>query len=544
VALITFFPVGVGLKDADPLIDAGKDVFDPGAPDAPVPRPPLGPFSPEQHRALAYASAIGREFDFALLVAAMGAPDEQLAEDLERLVQAGVLRERPGGDRFLFVDDEVRAQIYQTLTASRLRVLHRKIAEAMERAYPTPSPEVLGELGRHFFLGKVPDRSIRYNRQAADAARGHGSPEEAAHFLERARVDLRTLAGDHARDEGEVAHALGDLYYTMGDVRAADRLYAEALERAGDDPARRARLLVARAEVAREEFDTDAALASARQARELFARSGDVSGLASVHRILGRIAYHRGAYREALDEGIRALDLLQPSGDPKVLGRLCIDIGNAFSMLGPATAEDALEWYDRAIPRLSEAGDWAEVARAHLNKGTVLGQRSPRAGLDSLEVGRQFAERAHETRWTGWALARGVELHLALGEVDEATHDNDQARRLLERADDPLGLTQVALNEGLIQERRGIWDQAEAAFRRAIEKGESHGLIAEVAEAQFNLARLFYKTRDFARAREAFRAAAHLDLPAINAPLAPAFAELGRQLDAAAGPGGDGTPGG
>lgn len=498
-----------------------------------APGPSLAGLSPEQHRALAYASAIGREFDFSLLVAAMRAPEEALAEELERLVQAGVLRERPGGERFVFVQEELRARIYQSLTASRLRVLHRKIAEAMERAFPDSPPEALSELGRHFFLGKVPERSVMYNCRAAEIARENDAPEEAAHLLERARVDLKLLPGDQAHAEAELASSLGDLYYSMGDIHSADRVYVEALAKVGDNARLRAHLLVGRAEVARDSFDTDAAMRGAREARELFARSGDVSGLASVHRILGRIAYHRGAYREALDEGIRALDLLQPAGDARVLGRLCIDIGNAFSMLGPETVEEAIEWYDRAIQRLSEVGDWAEVARAHLNKGTVIGVLRPADGLDSLATGREYAERAHEPRWVGWALARGVELHLALGQIDEASQDNDQARRLLERADDPLGLTQAEMNEGLIQERRGSWEQAEAAYLRAVAKAEKFGLTAEVAETQFNLARLLFKTREFGRAREAFRVAAHLDLPVLNPPLAGPFAELGRQLEAA-----------
>ena len=114
---------------------------------APAPRS-LPTLTPDAHRLLAYASAIGREFDFPLLVAAMGAPEEGLAEELERLVHAGLLRERPGGDRFVFVQDELRARIYQSLTASRLRVLHRKIAEALEQMHPEPPPALLAELGR------------------------------------------------------------------------------------------------------------------------------------------------------------------------------------------------------------------------------------------------------------------------------------------------------------------------------------------------------------------------------------------------------------
>src|SRR5690349_12367941 len=80
---------------------------------------------PEPQRVLAYASALGHELDFALLAQAMDADEEVLAEQVERLIRLGVLRERPGGDRFVFALDEERAGAYQALSPSRLRVIHR-----------------------------------------------------------------------------------------------------------------------------------------------------------------------------------------------------------------------------------------------------------------------------------------------------------------------------------------------------------------------------------------------------------------------------------
>lgn len=484
-------------------------------------------------RALAYASAIGREFDFPLLVAAMGAREEELAELLERLVHEGLLRERPGGERFAFVQDELRARVYQTLTASRLRVLHRKVAEAMERLYPDPPPEALAELGRHYFLGKVPERSYVYNRRASEVSIANGQPEEAAHQLERARIDVKGLAGDHARDIIDIGAALGDLYYATGDVRLADRLYAEALERVpAEDRRLQARLHLARAEVARELLDAEGARSSARKAHELYSREGDLVGVASVHRILGRVAFHGGAYREALDEAIQALDLLQQGNDVRTMGRLCVDIGNAFAMLGPEVEEESAAWYQRAIDRLGEAGDWAEVARAYLNLASLIGQNRPRDGLEYLVKGREVAERGHEPRWAGWGLAMGVEMRLQLGQVEEAERDNQQAKRFLERAGDALGLQQVVANAGLIGEKRAQWEDAELSYRAAIEQAEKLGLAAESAQASFYLARLLYKTRNLDGARAAYRRALEADLPRLNPPAAKPFRELGRLLEA------------
>src|SRR5580658_948388 len=130
----------------------------------------------EEHRILAYASAIGSEFDFQLLVGAMAGNEEELAEHLETLVHRGVLIERTGGDRFAFAEEEFRARIYRSLTESRLRVLHRKIAEALEAIRPGPPPELYSDLGRHYFLGKVTEKSLGYNRKAGEQARATDDP--------------------------------------------------------------------------------------------------------------------------------------------------------------------------------------------------------------------------------------------------------------------------------------------------------------------------------------------------------------------------------
>ncbi len=486
---------------------------------------------PEAQRILAYASAIGPEFDFSLLVTAMGQDEEMLAEQIERLVEIGILVERPGGDRFAFVEEEVRARVYRSLTESRLRVLHRKIAEVLERMYPEPPPGVLAELGRHYFLGKVPAKSLEYNRRASAVARAADEPESAATHLQRVLLDLAVLGGDRRREQAEVAEALGDLYYSTGSFAAADHAFGEALDRlGGDEPRVRARLLLARAEVARENLDEESAERGTLAAQKLFEETGDRLGLAQTYRLLGRLEFQRGRYREALDESMRALDVLGTDRDLRFLGRLSIDIGNSFALLGPEVRPVAIEWYERAVDRLREAGDWAELARAYHNLGVAVGETHFEDGLEHLERARQAAERAHDSRTTGRALLSGVEMRLALGQLEEAERDNEQAGRLLARLSDGLGLEQVAQNRGLIAEKRGQWEEAERAYLIASEMCERLRLPADRAEVQYHLARLRHKTRDLEGARAAWRVAAQLDLPSVRPHLAAGFEELGRQL--------------
>jgi len=509
------------------MADPGAGERRPGA----TPVPSLESLTAEQHRIVAYASAIGSDFDFALLRGAMGMEEEALAEEIERLVHRGVFVERAGGERFAFAEEEYRARIYRSLTESRLRVLHRKIGEVLERSHPNPDLAVLTELGRHYFLGKVPSKSYEYNRRAAEAARAAGEPEVATHHLERVLLDLASLPGDHWSEQAQIAENLGDLYYSLGNFREADLRFTEALERLGTEAPRvRARLLLARAEVARETLDLDASVTRGTEALRLFEDARDRTGMAQSHRLLSRIAFRRGAYRESLDECLQALDLLTDSHEPRPLGSLAIDIANAFSELGPDVRAEAVLWYERAVDRLRRPGDEDELARAYLNLGTTVGEQHPQEGLEFLDKAAEMAEVAHDSRSAARALVASAELRLSLGQIDDAERDNEQVGRLLEHTADELGRGWVEVNRGSIAERRGLWEEAERAYESAVEICRRHELPADEAEAAYRLARLRHKTRDLDGARRAYTIASDLGLPELRPYLAPAFFELGEQL--------------
>jgi tetratricopeptide (TPR) repeat protein len=493
-----------------------------------------GVLDPLERRVLVYASALGPEFDFTLLAASMGAEEEPLVEALERLVARGVFRERAGGDRFGFVDNARRGQIYRTLTQSRLRVVHRKIAEAMEAKLTPVPPEIVAELGRHFFLGRVPEKSYQYNIAAADLADQDGALEVAALHLERARIDFPQVPNVPPDAESRLAERLGHLYYAMGDLRAAARLLAEGLD--GADPAdlqRRAGLWVARSTVAGDLKDPDAAMAGAQAARSLYETLDDTAGLAVVHRRLARISFQRGRYQEALDEGMLALELLQRSDDRRTQGVLSIDLGNTFRQLDPELLPESVAWYDRAIQHLEAAGDAAGLSEAYLERGRALAVARPVEALDDLAKSRSAADRARDPLANALALLEAVPIRLVLGQVDEAERDNQLAESLLDPLEAPEPKQRARLNAGFLREREGQWEAAELAYRDAIDRAQRRQDPGALAEAQFCLARLCLKTRELAKARAAFGAAAELRFAELRPGLAAAFEELGRQLEGA-----------
>ncbi|MEV5721146.1 BTAD domain-containing putative transcriptional regulator [Amycolatopsis mediterranei] len=85
---------------------------------------------------LACASVAGQEFDLATLAVAAGGAEDDVLDDLDRAVDAGLLVERAGGE-FAFRHALVRRTVYQRLGETRRRRLHRAVARALE-AGPLP----------------------------------------------------------------------------------------------------------------------------------------------------------------------------------------------------------------------------------------------------------------------------------------------------------------------------------------------------------------------------------------------------------------------
>jgi len=438
-----------------------------------------------------YASALGTEFDFRVLREATGKPEEELAEELESLVHQGILRERLPPGRYRFARERFRAGLYGGLTESRARVIHTNVARALERLYPQgPPPQLLGEFGRHAFLAKLHEASLRYNREAGRQARRLFALESAAHHYERARMDLRALPGSRGEEEGQLLLEMGEVYVALGEEPRADRLFVEGLERT---PASawlvRAYLLLARAEVTRGSGPPELFPDLCREALSLFEEEGDRPGQARVHRLLGRYASARGDHRTALAEGELAVRLLDPERDRREYARASVDLGNALALkpLGSGTLE-AIACFRRALGILEELEDFRELARACNNIGVTLGGQDPALGLSYLALARDFAERSKDRRMRGWALFNGVEFQLKLSRLDDAVRDNEEARALLEPYGDRLVQRQIDMNRGMLALRQGHFSEAETAFRDALRQAEELGEAYARSEALLRIA--------------------------------------------------------
>jgi tetratricopeptide (TPR) repeat protein len=470
---------------------------------------PLAGIKDTEKRVLSYAAAMGLEFDFSVLSAATDMEEEPLAESLERLVHRGILKELNWGDSYAFVQVVTLARAYRDVSSSRLRIIHKKIAEAYEKLHPEPTPDEISRMARHFHLGGISEKAIVYNRYAATLAENAFSPDVAIQYLERAREDIVSLEGDHRSEEADVLKEIGEQYSMMGDSVKADEFYSECLKKLPEEEVTlRALLLLSRANAAREMDKLETMRRDCEEAIRLLEKVGHRRGLALAHRTLARAAYKFGQVEVARKEIETTLGYLDVEKDAKEVARCYIEFGNILSIMpDPEEMNKAIEYYQKAIQRLEPLHDYPELGRAHNNLAVALGTAHPREALKELTESRICAEKSKDRHSVGWALFNSVELHLALGEEEQAARNNEEAMRILSKYDDPVAMQHITLNEGILAHHRKAYEESERAYLGSLKLAESLGYPPDVVEVLRYMAEMY---ADWGKNEEAVKAVSRI----------------------------------
>lgn len=130
----------------------------------------LARLSPQARDLAGLAAIIGRNFTVDLLAAATAQAPAALLPALDELWQRRIVREQ-GSDAYDFSHDRIRDVAYGELSPPRRRLLHRRVAEALEQVHAAAPGDVIGQLAAHYEQAGLPDRAVRCYWQAVEAAR-------------------------------------------------------------------------------------------------------------------------------------------------------------------------------------------------------------------------------------------------------------------------------------------------------------------------------------------------------------------------------------
>jgi tetratricopeptide (TPR) repeat protein len=519
------------LEQFDHRLGLGPEPRRSASPGEEAPAAPAPPLDEKEARTVAVAAVLGPEFPFGVLLRASGEEEEELAETVDRLVNRGLLFERPG-ELLAFPDDRARAEVYGQLTESRRRLLHRRAGEALEAAGSADVATIYA-LARHYYLGKVDEKSVQYNRAAAEIADRVFDSEGAREHLERALESHRRLRPDDADGEAELLLELASQIDHLGEFKNAETLLRSHLARRGVEarlsPHIRALFELYIAQVLTDEGEWRAAeettarvLASVDLAQHPLVRL-------ALHRLRGEALYYQGRYAESLTEHAEELRLARETGNERATALSRARTASVLAMVG--RSDEAVGEAREAARILEELGDAREAAHAHLFLGVVIaGQASatPRFAAADAEFAEaiRLAEKAHDLRRVGWALFNSADILREAGKLDEAVEKSQRAHEILERIGDRFGTVQSMIVQGKIELDRGEYDRAEADLLDAYRLVRELKAPADEVDVVLRLAQLSYARGDRASAARRVAELERQNLPALRPDVAPDFDRL------------------
>lgn len=160
-------------------------------------------------------AASGRSFTFDLLLCAGELDEKMLVQALEELWQRRILREQ-GANVFDFTHDRLRDVTYGEISAPQQRLLHRRVARALEELYAQDLEPFSAQIAAQYEHAGMPEQAIPYYERAGEFAASMYANEEAINLLARGLELLTQLPPNANRDAQELRMqlVLAPLYTT------------------------------------------------------------------------------------------------------------------------------------------------------------------------------------------------------------------------------------------------------------------------------------------------------------------------------------------
>jgi DNA-binding SARP family transcriptional activator len=339
---------------------------------------------------VAAAAVIGRSFDLDTVQRASGRSEEEAIVGLEELVHRGLVREvgaANGGEvRYDFTHGRLRDVAYELLGLARRRLLHRRVAEALE-GQARAGRDGSGRWPLIAYHERMAGRSAEAaeaHRRAGELARAVFANREAREHLEAALAlghpatidlhealgDVLTMLGDYAGAIAQlesaaalagpdrvatIEHRLARVHARRGDWARADSHAVAALAASPANGASRSAILADRSAIADRSGDSAAADRLSREALALAEAADDPPGIARSLDIIGILDRRRGDLDSASAHLERAVAVAATTGD---LGLRAASL-NSLALVRAATGdrEAALALTGEALALCSRQGD-------------------------------------------------------------------------------------------------------------------------------------------------------------------------------------------
>jgi tetratricopeptide (TPR) repeat protein/transcriptional regulator with XRE-family HTH domain len=358
------------------------------------------PFRP----VLETAAVLGRRFDFDVLLEVTREAEEQLLDAVEALVKRRLLREETEGGLYDFSHDKVREVVYRDINGARRRLLHRSVAEALERRGESETHERDAQLAEHYERAHVWSKALRHLVLAGERSQALFAMPDALHWFDRAvalceahpeSLDQSQLVAIHQRRGAARAQA-GQTQGAVADIRRV----LEAARAAGEREQTRDALVQLGMAYRRADLYEDATACLTEALTECHAMNDERHAADTLYH-LGTVAWSTGLNQRAIGFHQQAVEICERTGFSDLVAVQAYH-GRGEAHYANAEPAAAIECYTRSLELARGIGDKSYESEnlmmiGHACVGTKGLGNYPRAKTN-LEAALEIA-RAADLQW-------------------------------------------------------------------------------------------------------------------------------------------------
>jgi len=151
------------------------------------------------------AALIGREFTLDLLITAGNTDAASAVRALDELWHKRIVREH-GANSYDFTHDKLREVAYGEISAPQRRMLHRRVAQALEAMHGEEDLDaVSGQIASHYERAGIITQALPFYQRAAAVAQCVYANEDAISLLTHSLELLKLLPASSKRDKQELS---------------------------------------------------------------------------------------------------------------------------------------------------------------------------------------------------------------------------------------------------------------------------------------------------------------------------------------------------
>jgi len=305
------------------------------------------------------AAVLGRRFDFDTLFDVTREPEAQLFDSVEALVKRRLLREEPEGGVYDFCHDKLREVVYRDIGGARRKLLHKSVAESLERLGEEARHERVGELAEHYERAHIWAKALHFLVLTGEHSQALFAMRDALHWLDRAvalaeahpkSLDTRQCLAIYEQRGAARAQA-GQTQGAVDDMRRV----IEAL-RAGGEREKTRDALIQLGMAYRRADQYDDATACLTEALAESRAMNDERHAADTLYHLGTVAWSTGQNDRAIDFHQQAVEICKHTGFADLVAVQAWH-GRGEAHFANAEPSEAIKCYTRSLELARNIGD-------------------------------------------------------------------------------------------------------------------------------------------------------------------------------------------